>query len=427
MQKLTLLFSDTELGEGNATDDFVEDELLLDTLEKNFHWGKKYPIDFVFNGDSFDFLKAPYKGKYPRHVTESISLWKLAKIYRAHTSFFITIGKCLKTNPRSRIIFIHGNHDFDLEFKRVQTQIKEYITTDKEEQKRIIFPGFEMADGMLLIEHGSQMDDFFGVVPENLIYKTPTPASPEPFLMTPWGYNALYDHYFAIKEEYPIVERLNPRARTIELLPLKLKKRIIIDSMWYMIKSFVYTQWRHRKDPIRKFPATDMRKYLTQFLEGEYETKIDRKAKRKLLESKYYVLAVGHTHKPRVLKFRGKFIINTGSWRDEYQLNEKEKCYMPRPKSYGFILHDEHHVQEIKIIRRSSQQKPIQIKDILKYTRRRKKMKVREQIKNRVRRIQRKDRVKEEKESLQAREMKIDPIIPKRKFIHQVFKKKNKN
>ena len=88
MQKLTLIFSDTEFGEGNATDDFVEDELLIETISKNFHYGKEYPIDFIFNGDTFDFLKAPYKGKYPRHITEKISLWKLEEIQKAHLLFF---------------------------------------------------------------------------------------------------------------------------------------------------------------------------------------------------------------------------------------------------------------------------------------------------------------------------------------------------
>ena len=140
MQKLTLLFSDTELGEGNATDDFVEDELFIDTLQKNFHYGKEYPIDFIFNGDTFDFLKAPYKGTHPRHVTETISLWKLTRIQKAHPTFFKALHECLKTNPKSRIIFIHGNHDFDLEFKGVQQKLKDYITQDKEEQKRILFP-----------------------------------------------------------------------------------------------------------------------------------------------------------------------------------------------------------------------------------------------------------------------------------------------
>ena len=163
MQKLTLIFSDTEFGAGNATDDFVEDELLIDTLKKHFDQGKQYPLDFIFNGDTFDFMKAPYKGKYPRHITEKMSLWKLEEIRKAHPLFFITLAECLKTNPQSRVIFIHGNHDFDLEFSRVQKELKEFITKDKKEQDRILFPGFDFTDGLLHIEHGSQLDEFFKV------------------------------------------------------------------------------------------------------------------------------------------------------------------------------------------------------------------------------------------------------------------------
>ena len=370
MQKLTLLFSDTELGEGNATDDFLEDDLLIKTLKENFHYGEKYPIDFIFNGDTFDFLKAPYKGEYPRHVTERISLWKLERIQKAHPSFFPALKDCLKTHPNTRIIFIHGNHDFDLEFKGIQKKIKEYITKDKEEQNRILFPGFEFSDGIIHIEHGSQLDDFFEVKPEKLVYDSPNQIVAEPFLLTPWGYNAVYDHYIHIKEEFPLIERLNPRARTIELLPLKLKKRIIIDSIWYMGKSFLYTQWRHRKDPMRDFPLFEFKKYMQNFLKGEYEIRVDRRAKKKLIKSPFSVISFGHTHKPRIWRFKGKWILNTGNWRDEYQLNEKEKIYMPKAKSYGFILHNEKEIQEIKLKRLKSEQKPILIKDILKYTRR---------------------------------------------------------
>ena len=372
MQKLTLLFSDTELGEGNATDDFIEDDLLIETIKRNFHYGEKYPIDFIFNGDTFDFLKAPYKGTYPRHITETISLWKLEKIHKAHPSFFEMLKDCLKINQRTRIIFIHGNHDFDIEFKGVQSKIKEYISKDKEEQKRILFPGFEFTDGLVHIEHGSQLDDFFEVNPEKLVYDSPNQIIAEPFLLTPWGYNVIYDHYIQIKEEFPLIERLNPRARTIELLPLRLKKKIILGSIWYMTKSFIYTQWRHRKDPMRNFPLFEFKKYMQNFLKGEYELKVDRRAKKKLIKSNFQVISFGHTHRGRIWKFREKWILNTGNWRDEYDLNEKEKCYMPKTKSYGFILHSEKEIQEIKLVKRKSLQKPIPIKDIFHYTRKKK-------------------------------------------------------
>ena len=259
MEKLTIIFSDTELGQGNATDDFIDDDFFIETLKKNFHWGKKYPIDFILNGDTFDFLKASYKGKYPRHVTENISLWKLEEIRKAHPLFFTTLGECLKTNKKSRIIFIHGNHDFDLEFPKIQKKIKEYITKNKQEQDKILFPGFEFTDGLIFIEHGSQLDEFFKVEPQKILSSSKNQIIGEPFLLTPWGYNIVYEKYNLIKEEFPLMERLSPRARTIELMPFKLKKRLLGGTLWYILKSFFYTQWRYKNDPLHRFTIPELR------------------------------------------------------------------------------------------------------------------------------------------------------------------------
>ncbi|HIH14847.1 MAG TPA: hypothetical protein HA360_02985 [Nanoarchaeota archaeon] len=369
MQKLTLIFSDTEFGEGNATDDFVEDELFIETISKNFHYGKEYPIDFVFNGDTFDFLKAPYKGKYLRHITEKISLWKLEEIQKAHPLFFITLTECLKTNKQSRIIFIHGNHDFDIEFAGVQKKIKEMITKEKEEQKKILFPGFEFSDGILHIEHGSQLDEFFRVEPDKLVYDSPNQIVGEPFLLSPWGYNAIYEHYIAIKEEFPIIERLNPRARTIELLPFKLKKRILGGTVWYLLKVFFWTQWKHKEDPLYHFTLPEFKKYMYNFFKGEYEIKVDRHAKRKLKKNGFKAICFGHTHRAKIWKIKDKWMLNTGNWRDEYQLNEKEKMYYPKTKSYAFIIHNEKDIQKIELKQLKSKQNPISIKELKDYAR----------------------------------------------------------
>ena len=107
MQKLTLVFSDIEIGIGNNTDDFVEEKLFCDTLKSNFHYHKKYNMDLVLNGDIFDFLKASYKNTYPRHVTEKISIWKLEHMYKAHPDFFNTLTEFINLE-NTRIIFIIG-------------------------------------------------------------------------------------------------------------------------------------------------------------------------------------------------------------------------------------------------------------------------------------------------------------------------------
>ncbi len=369
MYKLTLLFSDTEFGLGNTTDDFVEDELLAETIRNYFHYGQKLPIDFIFNGDTFDFLKAPYLGKYPRHITEEISLWKLKQIKKAHPLFFEVAGECLKTNHHSKLIFIHGNHDFDLEFPAVQKCLKELITSKKEEQKRIIFPGFEFTDGLLHIEHGSQLDEFFNVKPDKLVYTSRNEIIPEPILKTPWGYNVIYEHYLQTKAEFPLLERLSPRARTIELLPLRLKKKLLAGTVWYLLKVYLYKQWIHKKDPLYRFTFLDFKKHILKFFEGKYESNIDRRAKRKIKQSKCQVLSFGHTHRAKIWRYKGKWILNTGNWRDEYELNEPERKYVPKTKTIGFIIHSKTEIRKIKIHRKRSRQLSIPIDYIKKYSR----------------------------------------------------------
>ncbi len=82
--KLTILFSDTELGAGNRTDDFIEEGLFCKTLRSIFDEAKKQQTDLVFNGDTFDFLKCPLKdGSHPRHLTEKRALEKFGLIKKS--------------------------------------------------------------------------------------------------------------------------------------------------------------------------------------------------------------------------------------------------------------------------------------------------------------------------------------------------------
>ncbi|MBI5798224.1 hypothetical protein HZA98_04970 [Candidatus Woesearchaeota archaeon] len=363
MQKLSLIFSDTEFGEGDNTDDFIEDDLLNKEIEKNFKFLNQYPTELILNGDTFDFLKAPYKGHHPRHITETISLWKLEKIYQAHPGIFKTLGKFLKIDPRSKIIFIPGNHDFDLVFPKVQKRVRELIT-EKKQFGRIIFAGFEYTSGLVHIEHGSQFDIFFKVNPDKIIYDTKNQIIGEPFLLTPWGYNAIYEHYLAIKEEFPLLERLVPRARTFELLPFKLKKRLLLGTALYMLKSFFITQFIHRKDPTYKFTLLEFKKYVTNFIKGEYELHIDKRAKRKLRKNKFQVISYGHNHKGFIRKHKKKWILNTASWRDEYYLSERDQKYHPKIKNYGFIIHDKEKINQIRLVEVKSKQRSISVKEL---------------------------------------------------------------
>ncbi|MBS3162656.1 hypothetical protein J4467_01920 [Candidatus Woesearchaeota archaeon] len=364
MKKVTLVFSDIEVGTGNNTDDFVEEKLFCDTLKSNFHYHKKYNIDLVLNGDIFDFLKAPYKNSYPRHVTEKISLWKLEHMHKAHPGFFETLTEFINLG-NTRIIFVIGNHDYDIIYSKIKKQLRKLILKDKiKMKKKIIFPGFEFKSYQVLFEHGSQMDQFFRVDPSTLIHPKIQTVIEEPFLLVPWGFNALKEHLLIIKEEFPILERVFPKDKIINKLNTQVKKRVIFDTFFYMLKSFFYTQFRYKKDKLYNFTWNDFKKYMRNFLNKDYDLKFEDKAEMKLLSSRFKVISYGHNHLSSLYKIKGKYILNTTTWRDEYEYSEETKTYKPLKKSYGFILHDKQKVYDIKLIYVKSEQKELKPSDI---------------------------------------------------------------
>ena len=52
-----IVIGDIEMGAGTLTDDFISDKYLVKLI--NSLTRKKHPVDFVLNGDTFDFLKCP--------------------------------------------------------------------------------------------------------------------------------------------------------------------------------------------------------------------------------------------------------------------------------------------------------------------------------------------------------------------------------
>ncbi len=363
MKKLSLIFSDIELGSGTATDDFVEDDLLCDTIKENFKHTKEHPTDLILNGDIFDFLKCPYKGEYPRHITEKISVWKINKIHEAHPKVFNIWERFLESDKRTRIIFITGNHDFDVEYPEVQKRIKELITKNKKLRDRILFPGLEYSENLLYVEHGSQLDKFFKIDRKKLINYQKNNVIGEPYLIFPWGYNAIFDHFIHMKEKIPILERIHPKTIALSLLPLKYKWKMFAGTSWYMIKSFFFTQLIHWDDPLYRFRPDELYKYFYSFFKKEFTHVIVGPAKRKIKRSSYRAIAIGHSHQSVVKKKKGKLIINTGNWRDEYSFALDGKRFLPKQKSYGFILHDKYNIK-LKLIKVASRQPELTIKEL---------------------------------------------------------------
>jgi len=372
VKKLSLIFSDIEIGDGSSTDDFIADQLLHDTIKKHFKESKNQPSDLILNGDTFDFMKTSYKTIFPIHVTEQISLEKLRKMHKAHPLFFETLTLWLKQNKKNRVVFIVGNHDFDIVFEKVQKKLKNFISKGKEGLKdRVIFPGFEFHDNLLLVEHGSQMDYVFKVNPRKLIFTPKNRVKNDPFLLLPWGINPLYDIYISYKKKFPLLERIVPRGRLYKHFNLEMKYLFGLKMFIYMVKSFFYTQVRYWSDPIYRLNLFSFLKNMKKMIFKNYSLEFSKKAKHKLNRSNFKVLSIGHNHHGTIGKLKNKQILNTGCWRDEYSIKKNSKFLIPKEKSYGYVLHSDKKIYKSKLIEVQSKQKPIpigRIKEILRKT-----------------------------------------------------------
>jgi UDP-2,3-diacylglucosamine pyrophosphatase LpxH len=136
-------------------------------------------VELVINGDFLDFVQAPpYEGAALEAVSsaeglalffnENQSLEKLQAIYAAHPGVFVALQKFLAANPVNEITLLPGNHDADLFWRTVQSNLRERIGSSDPGRCRIhlervyqpiSFPG-------VWIEHGHQFDQinsfFFG-------------------------------------------------------------------------------------------------------------------------------------------------------------------------------------------------------------------------------------------------------------------------
>jgi predicted phosphodiesterase len=285
-------------------------------------------------------------------------------MHKAHPKFFNVLHEFINLE-NTRIIYIIGNHDYNIIYSKIKKKFREYVFKELPiNKKRIVFPGFEFKSYQVLFEHGSQLDQFFKVDPKNLIHPKIQTIVEEPFLLFPWGYNALKEHFILIKEEFPILERVFPTNKTLNMLDNQVKKRVILDTFFYMLKSFFFTQFRYKQDKLYNFTWEDFKKYMHNFLKKDYEIKFEDKAEIKLLSSRFKVISYGHNHVSALYKIKGKYILNTNTWRDEYQYSEETKTYNPTKKSYGFIIHDKKKVHDIKLHYVKSKQKSLKPSEI---------------------------------------------------------------
>jgi predicted phosphodiesterase len=358
LKREIIVVGDTELGAGTLTDDFISDKALSNLILEHAH--KDTAVDFIFNGDTFDFLKCPYiidgKHTYPRHITSEISIKKFFDIYKAHKPIFAAMKKFVKSK-NNRIFFIIGNHDPDLVFEDLQGEIKDII-----DAKGNVFFRFEYNFHNVYAEHGHQYDFLNKVNKKRLFIK----YKREKILNIPWVSFGLISNFMSIKEQFPFSERIKPWPKVFS------HQKVIVKTLnWraveYIFKTLFYYPIRYFADPTHRIPRELFREFYRRAKNSHWDVDkivniFKRKHKRKRLKTKIHIL--GHVHEKYIEEKKGKVIIHPDTWRDEYTFLDDDKL-VNKTKNYVKILVHDNDAIQYKLIEYPIKRKIIKFKDII--------------------------------------------------------------
>jgi UDP-2,3-diacylglucosamine pyrophosphatase LpxH len=145
-------------GKPNPREDFRADaayERMLEKHAEKYDDGKTV-VTLVFDGDMIDFHAIRYRGRFGATRTVEEALEKLETNLRGHRRFWKATRDFL-AKPRRRLVFISGNHDFELCAEEVQTRLREYLEIPTADD-RVVFSD-ELQLGDVLIVHGDQFDE----------------------------------------------------------------------------------------------------------------------------------------------------------------------------------------------------------------------------------------------------------------------------
>ena len=326
--RLLVVSSDLEMGAGGPTDDCPHSACIGQRLLEYGSFGT--PIDFGFNGDTFDFLKTDLDGRHPRHITEALALAKLNRIAGAHEGFFASLRELIaKRRGRRRLHFIIGNHDFELFFPSVQHRIRRLCGASEED---VLFPGLELDIGDVHLEHGSQGDALFRVDPARPFIE----HEGRRILNLPWGNVSLIDVALPYHAELHHLDRIKPKQALFTALP-EAKELLLARARDYWARGF----WRGlliERDPLKRISWEMVKEVAVRLLSADADISCGRfylDALRSDPRHRLYVVA--HEHQARSLRIGEKTLLQTGCLRNEYHLDPRTLVQHPCDKSIAEI------------------------------------------------------------------------------------------
>lgn len=321
--RLVACFSDIEIGAGGLTDDCPHSDW-FDTLLAAYD-PLDVPVDLVLNGDTFDFLKTPVDGTWPRHVNAEVAMRKLDRVAAAHPAFFGGLRRFL-SRPNRTVTFTVGNHDAEILFPVVQQALMERVDAP------LSFPGFSVDIGDAHFEHGAQADDMFRMNEDDPFVE----FRGERLLRLPWGTVCLLDVAMPIHHLVYDVDRVKPHKRVFELLPDL--RNLILQAYWnYWTGEYAREVWAGF-DPMRTLSWTLLKEVVYRLRTGDPDIAPSPRHL-DLLEGDegYRVVCVGHLHEAALVTKCDRRLITTGCLRNEYAMSATGKILGSLPKVWAHL------------------------------------------------------------------------------------------
>ncbi len=335
MNKRFFVIGDIEMGGGDVMDDFHDDDALVKFIryvgngDEAVGAGAGRPdeeVVLILNGDTFDFLKMDYKGKYPRYITEEISMWKLERVMKAHPGVFKALAD-FASIPKRRLIFVIGNHDADLAWPQLQQKILHALGAASGHGTKVEFT-HAYEDEHFHVQHGNIIDPVFG-----FDYATPIiEHKGKKILNLPLGAHISMQYLTPFKRKFHKEEALYPQHEVLEKFP-EYKKELGKLMRRRLPKIFLFDPILHPGDPMYRVPYGRILRHLLRhgfdrvhddrFLDiEELDTLFGRK--------QVYVLSHAHVLKDRMHK-GGRYLF-VDCWRTE--LNVLSQDLAGKPKTY---------------------------------------------------------------------------------------------
>ncbi len=318
------------MSSGDQYDDFPHSGFLADFLNKyNREEYLEKEIDLVFNGDTFDFLKTAIDGHTPHLIDEEIALKKIKIVYNAHAVFFKGIEAFLEYgNKARRVHFIVGNHDPEILFPKVQSEIISYCGGSGQ----IFFPGFSLKIGDLHIEHGNQHDALFRMDPNRPFIQ----HNGTKYLNLPWATVTLLNVIMPHREEFYELDRIKPRELSLQIIPNL--KEFILSTLWkYWTKDFLKDYLR-TNDPLKRVNWGMLKETMRRSLFFNPDVEINKYFYDQITHNEDVRLyVIGHMHNPYIRSYGNRKVIQSGCFRDEFMIESDLKSYTAIPKTYTEI------------------------------------------------------------------------------------------